>query len=213
MPRKTRWEDVRRTAAALFAENGYAGASLSQLARRSRVSKPGIYYHVRDKEELLFRICESTMSALLSATRGAVAAADDPVSRLRGVIRAHGMHYWQHCPEHVILFGQMRYLSPAGRRVVVALEREYLELVRGIIRDGQRRNQFRRIEPTVAAFALFAMLNTLEAWYDRRGRLGTEAVVAEIETLYLAGLARHPPRSRRPARGRRLYSGATQGGS
>jgi AcrR family transcriptional regulator len=204
MPRKTRWEDVRRTAAVLFAENGYAGASLSQLARRSRVSKPGIYYHVRDKEELLFRICESTMSALLSAARGAVAAGSDPVSRLRGVIRAHGMHYWAHCPEHVILFGQMRYLSPAGRRIIVALEREYLDLVRGIIRDGQRRTLFRRVDPTLAAFALFAMLNTLEAWYDPRGRLSHEAVVAEIETLYLAGLATESPRRRRITRGSRL---------
>jgi AcrR family transcriptional regulator len=205
MPRKTRWEDVRRTAAALFAENGYAGASLSQLARRSRVSKPGIYYHVRDKEQLLFRICESTMSALLSAARGAVAAADDPVSSLRGIIRAHGMHYWAHCPEHVILFGQMRYLATASRRIIVALEREYLELVRGIIRDGQRRKVFRAVDPTVAAFALFAMLNTLEAWYDRRGRLSPDAVVAEIETLYLAGLATpSPPRRRRIARASRL---------
>ena len=204
MPRKTRWEDVRRTAAALFAENGYAGSSLSQLARRSRVSKPGIYYHVRDKEQLLFRICESTMSALLSAARGAVAAADDPVSKLRGVIRAHGMHYWAHCPEHVILFGQTRYLAPASRRIIVALEREYLDLVRGIIGDGQRRKMFRHLDPTVAAFALFAMLNTLEAWYDRRGRLGPDAVVAEIETLYLAGLATQSPPRRRTARGSRL---------
>jgi AcrR family transcriptional regulator len=202
MPRKTRWETVRRTAAVLFAANGYAGASLSQLARRSRVSKPGIYYHVRDKEELLFRICESTMSALVSAARGAAAAAEAPEARLRGVIRAHSAHYWAHRPEHVILFGQMRYLSAAARRVVVGLEREYLDLVRGIIRDGQRRGRFRRIDATVAAFSLFAMLNTLEAWYDPGGRLRPEAVVAEIETLYLAGLVMPVPRRRSgPPRG------------
>jgi len=193
---------VRRTAAALFAANGYAGASLSELAKRSRVSKPGIYYHVRDKEELLFRICESTMSALLSAARGATAAADDPVARLRGVIRAHGMHYWAHGQEHVILFGQMRYLSPAARRIVVGLEREYLDLVRGIIRDGQRRGVFRRVDPTVAAFSLFALLNTLESWYDARGRLRPDTIVAEIEALYLSGLARRA-RARRGPRARR----------
>ena len=61
MPRKTRWENVLRAAAELFAANGYAAASLSQLARSARLSKPGIYYHVRNKEELLFRICDSTM--------------------------------------------------------------------------------------------------------------------------------------------------------
>ena len=176
------------------------------------MSKPGIYYHVRDKEELLFRICESTMTALLSAARGATAAADDPLTRLRGVIRAHGAHYWAHGQEHVILFGQMRYLSPAARRIVVGLEREYLDLVRGIIRDGQRQRLFRRIDATVAAFSLFALLNTIASWYDLDGRLGPEAIVAEIEALYLSGLARWGP-SRRPAarRGRSTRSSARGG--
>jgi TetR/AcrR family transcriptional regulator len=201
MPRKTRWETVRRTAAALFAANGYAAASLSDLARQSRVSKPGIYYHIRDKHELLFHICKSTMSALLGATGAAAAAADDPVAKLRGVIRAHCIHYWEHSPEHVILFGQIRHLSPAARRIVAGLEREYLDLVREIIRDGQRRRLFRPIDPTLSAFSLFAMLNTLDSWYDRRGRLGPDVVVAGLEDLYLGGLsAPSTVRRRRPAR-------------
>ena len=201
MPRKTRWEAVRRTAAALFAANGYAGASLSDLARQARVTKPGIYYHVRDKHELLFHICESTMSALLVTARTAVAAADEPVAKLSGVIRAHCIHYWEHSPEHVILFGQIRHLRPAARRIVAGLEREYLDLVREIIREGQRRGLFRPIDPTLSAFSLFAMLNTLDSWYDRRGRLGPDAVVAGLTDLYLGGLsAPAAVRRRRPAR-------------
>jgi len=189
MPRKTRWEIVRRNAAALFAANGYAAASLSQLALRSRVSKPGIYYHVRDKEELLFRICESTISALLGRARAAAQGIDDPVSKLRRIIRAHAAHYWDHSEDLVILFGQTRYLSAARQRRVVMLERAYLDLVRSIIREGQRRRLLAAIDPTVAAFSLFALLNTLDAWYDRSGDLTPDAVVAELERLYLGGLA------------------------
>jgi AcrR family transcriptional regulator len=195
MPRKTRWEMVRRTAAALFAANGYAAASLSELARVSRLSKPGIYYHVRDKEELLFRICESTMAALLAGGRAAAAGDGDPVARLRRIMRAHATHYWRNSADLVILFGQMRYLSPPRQQRIVALERAYLELVRSIIRDGQRRRLFRPLDPTAAAFSLFAMLNTLDGWYDRKGRLGPDRLVVELERLYLGGLAA-PPRRR-----------------
>jgi AcrR family transcriptional regulator len=198
MPRRTRWDRVRHTAAALFAANGYAAASVSQLARVSRLSKPGIYYHVRDKEELLFRICESAMAGLLDGARAAAAAAGDPLARLRGVLRAHVAHYWEHAPDHVILFGQMRYLSPARQQRVVALERAYLDLVRDIVRAGQRRGVFRRIDPTLAAFSLFAMLNTLDGWYDRTGRLAPDELVAGLECLYLGGLA--APGRRRPRR-------------
>ena len=203
MPRKTRWQDVRRAAITLFASNGYTGASLNQLARECRLSKPGIYYHVRDKEALLLQICESTMVEHLAATRAAASAAgDDAVARLRGVIRAHGTHYFAHWAEHRVLFGQMRYLSPPARRIVVRLEREYLDLIRSIIRDGQRHGQFRRIDPTVAAFSLFAMLDTVDGWYKRRGRLRPEAIIGEIEELFLEGLVRR----RRPARSARTKS-------
>jgi hypothetical protein len=45
------------------------------------------------------------------------------------------------------------------------------------------------VDPTVAAFSLFAMLNTLDGWYDTRGRIRPRALVAELERLYLGGLA------------------------
>jgi len=193
MPRKTRLDRVMRSAAALFAADGFAAASVSRLARLARVSKPGIYYHVRDKEELLFRICDDSMAGILAGAREAVGAADEPVARLRGVMRAHARFHWQHPNNLAILFGQMAYLSPERRRRIVVRERAYLDLVRGLIREGMRRRAFRRVDPSVAAFALFAMLNTLDAWYDPRGRLGPEALVRELERLYLDGLAAPGP--------------------
>jgi AcrR family transcriptional regulator len=197
MPRATRWDTVLRTAAALFAQNGFAAASVSRLARQAKLSKPGIYYHVRDKEELLFRICEYSMAGILAGARAAVAATDDPLGRLRGLIGAHLTFHRQHPHNLAILFGQMRYLSAARQARVVALEREYLDLVREVIREGQRAGRFRRIDPTVAAFGLFAILNTLDGWYDPHGRIGRDALVVEVERLYLAGLAARPGPRRR----------------
>jgi len=160
MPRETRKKTVLK-AAALFAAKGFAAVSVSQLARRAGLSKLGIYYHVRDKEEL------------------------------------HTKFYWQHPHELAILFSQKGFLSPGRRRRVVAMEREYLDLFRGVIREGQRRRVFRRVDPTVAAFSFFAMLNTLDGWYDPRGRIGPDELVVELERLYFDGLAA-PARKRRP---------------
>jgi AcrR family transcriptional regulator len=179
---------VLRTATTLFAANGFAAASVSQVARRARLSKPGLYYHVRDKEELLFRICDYSMSGILAGARAAVAATRDPAEQLRELIRAHTAFHWQHPNNLAILFGQGKYLSAERRRRVAAMEREYLGLVRGVIREGQRRRRFHRVDPTVAAFSLFAMLNTLDGWYDARGRIRPRQLVAELERLYLDGL-------------------------
>jgi AcrR family transcriptional regulator len=193
---------VLRTAAAVFAADGFQAASVSQLARRAGLSKPGIYYHVRDKEELLFRICVNSMAGILRDARAAVSASKDPAAQLRGLMLAHIAFHWQHSHNLAILFGQAGYLSPDRRRRVVALEREYLDLVRGVIREGQRRGRFRRVDPTVAAFSLFAMLNTLDSWYDPRGRIRPEELTGELERLYFDGLAA-PARKQRPRAARR----------
>jgi Tetracyclin repressor-like, C-terminal domain len=74
----------------------------------------------------------------------------------------------------------------------------YLDLVRAIIRDGMSRRVFRRVDPTVAAFSLFAILNTLDSWYERKGALRPKDLVRQIERLYLGGLVM---RTRRHARG------------
>jgi AcrR family transcriptional regulator len=57
-PRRTRRSDVSRerileAATELFAQRGYAGAGVDQLAARSGIAKTAIYYHFGNKEGLL----------------------------------------------------------------------------------------------------------------------------------------------------------------
>ena len=48
-------ETIVRTATRLFAQQGYPGTSMSDLARECGISKPLLYHYVSDKYELLSR--------------------------------------------------------------------------------------------------------------------------------------------------------------
>ena len=50
---------ILQAAAELFAERGFRGASMAQLARACRVSKPLLYHYYRDKEHILLDIADS----------------------------------------------------------------------------------------------------------------------------------------------------------
>ncbi|MCM2269261.1 MAG: TetR/AcrR family transcriptional regulator [Thermoanaerobaculia bacterium] len=50
---------LREAAFALFAEKGYDGASMSQLAERVGLAKPSLYNYYRSKEELLLDLLEA----------------------------------------------------------------------------------------------------------------------------------------------------------
>src|ERR1044072_1464554 len=51
-----RREELTRIAARLFAERGYQGTSLADLAEELGVQKPSLYHHIQSKEDLLWEV-------------------------------------------------------------------------------------------------------------------------------------------------------------
>ena len=64
-----RERELLATAAQLFAQQGYPGTSMSQLAAACGLSKPALYHYVPDKAELLARICEAHVEKLAALVR------------------------------------------------------------------------------------------------------------------------------------------------
>jgi AcrR family transcriptional regulator len=58
--------DIARS---LFAERGYEGTSIEEIAQRANVSKPVVYEHFGGKEGLYAVVVDREMSALLTASR------------------------------------------------------------------------------------------------------------------------------------------------
>ena len=83
VPRDLRLRQVLTIAGELFAERGYSGASMDELARRVGVSKPVVYDLVGSKEELFRTLMLRTADELAERVAGSVRAEDDPLERLR----------------------------------------------------------------------------------------------------------------------------------
>ena len=88
VPRAVRERQVIEAAEQLFAEQGFAAASMDELSRRVGVSKPVVYALVGNKEEL-FRHCVERMSATLAErVTAAVAAAAGPRAQMEAATLA-----------------------------------------------------------------------------------------------------------------------------
>ena len=187
LPREPKWDRVLTSAARLFAEDGFAATSVRAVAERARLTKAGLYYHIKEKEDLLFKICEQSISDILDGARAALARDADPAQRLAAVIRNHCAFFFRHPHNLTVLNRDMGALTGQQREAVRALERDYLDLVRAVFRDGQRQGRFRRLDPTVSAFGLLGVLNTLDRWYDAAGPVPPAALVEQIETMLMRG--------------------------
>lgn len=72
--------DVARS---LFAERGYEGTSIEEIAQRASVSKPVVYEHFGGKEGLYAVVVDREMSALLDGITTSLTRATNNQSRLR----------------------------------------------------------------------------------------------------------------------------------
>ena len=76
MSAAARREVIEQAATELFAERGYHGASVDEIARRSGVSAPVVYDHFESKLALLPRLLERHRDELLAVWREHLLAAD-----------------------------------------------------------------------------------------------------------------------------------------
>ena len=83
VPRAVRERQVLALAEELFAERGYSGASMDELASRAGVSKPVIYDLFGSKERLHHRLFERAADELAETVARAVVGHDDPEDQLR----------------------------------------------------------------------------------------------------------------------------------
>jgi AcrR family transcriptional regulator len=75
-----RREVIERAAAELFAERGYGGASIDEIARRSGVTPPVLYDHFASKSDLYQRLLERHFAELRGVWREHFVG-DDPAEQ------------------------------------------------------------------------------------------------------------------------------------
>ena len=70
-----------------FAEQGYHGTSIRELASRAQLSVPGLYHHYSSKQDILVDLLEAVMREVIDRSEAALAAAaPDSLSRFDALV-------------------------------------------------------------------------------------------------------------------------------
>jgi AcrR family transcriptional regulator len=135
VPRAVRERQILNVAQGVFAEQGYAGASMDEIARRAGVSKPVVYALVGTKEQL-YRRCVDELSAELSSLIAEAAASEwEPGAQLRAAIGAFFRFVQQHRRDWEALAWEV---TPFAAEAA-AVRRRQTELVATLLAANARR--------------------------------------------------------------------------
>jgi AcrR family transcriptional regulator len=186
-------ETIVRTATRLFADQGYPGTSMSDLARACGISKPLLYHYVSDKYQLLREITESHVSRLEALVGEVEAQALPAPQRLRELIRRFVHEYAQARHDHGVLTQDVKFLETRDRNRVLRKERAVVAAFAATI--GEARPELARAAlDKPLTMLLFGMINWMFTWLRPQGALSHDDMAPIVADLFLGGLgAVQPP--------------------
>jgi AcrR family transcriptional regulator len=170
-------EAIRQAAVELIAARGFEAMTMRELAGKVGVQAGAIYRYFPSKAKLLVELLVEHLDFLLEHWQREQPDTDDPVERLRAFVDFHIRSHTLRRREVFVANMELRSLSAADYRRVVALRTRYEDLLTEILRDGVRRGAFRLPDARVATFAILAMLTGVGTWFREGGRLGKRELV------------------------------------
>jgi len=182
----TRRNELTRQAARLFAQQGYHGTSMEELAAAMGVQKGSLYAHIQSKEDLLYELCREGAAAFHEAL-DAVPDQAPAVERIRLALRAHLRVVSQQLDVATVFVREWRYLDGVRREEFVSSRRHYEERVRLLFRDGIEQSELRTdLDPGTAALLFLSAANWAYTWLQP-GR-DTDELADRLYALLIEGM-------------------------
>ncbi|MEX2374566.1 MAG: TetR/AcrR family transcriptional regulator [Dehalococcoidia bacterium] len=190
-------EAISTAALNAFAANGFNGASMRVIANNAGTSLSNLYNYFSSKSDLLARVLlESNMDLLQSLqTRLAAATADD-CARLVVAVRTYVLWSAHRQTAGIVALSEVRYLTGALRKQVVASRDETERIFIDTVRSGVASGEFDTPYPRAAARNIVLLCAAFATWYRPSGARTAEEIADEQARLALAMVeARDPHRA------------------
>ena len=179
----------------LLARYGYKKMTMDDLAQEVGIGKGTLYLHFKGKEDIALSRVDRLVRRLVERLRE-IAAGDDSTEEkitemllLRVMFRFDAVQHYTESLSEVLRDIRPRLLERHGQHF-----QSEAEIFAGVLKEGQRAGQFRRLDPLQTAHALLAATNSLLPFSLSARELGKRREVQEttsrIADLLLQGILR-----------------------
>ena len=182
----TRKSELTRQAARLFAEKGYHGTSIGDLAEAMGVQKGSLYAHIESKADLLWEVARDGAAAFHAALD---AVPDDrpATEKIRLALRAHLRVVAEQLDVATVFIREWRYLDGERRREFLAERRRYEDRFRALFREGRELGGLRTdLDDSTAALLALSAANWAYTWL--RADTDTDELADRFHAFLLDGM-------------------------
>lgn len=182
-------------AAELFANKGYVGTTMNDVAQACGMSKPALYHYVQDKSQLLFEIASTHVARLLTLVDEVAAAHKHSFTAtqanaetlVRSLIERFVIEYAQARHAHRVLTEDVKFLEPESQTIVLKQQRQIVNAFALAIAKANPDLKKAKLHKPLTML-LFGMMNWLFTWLQPNGKLKHADMAPVVADLFLGGL-------------------------
>jgi AcrR family transcriptional regulator len=156
--------ELTRQAARLFAEKGYHGTSIGEIAEALGVQKGSLYAHIQSKQDLLY---ETMLEGARAFHAGLDAIPDElpATEKIRRALRSHLRVVADQLEVATVFVQEWRYLEGERREEILQERRRYEERIRNLFREGRELGELRTdLDDATAALLALSAANWAYTW-------------------------------------------------
>lgn len=186
-----KYGEIVEAASRLFAEKGFDGTSLQDIATEVGVLKGSLYHYLTSKEDLLGEVVKVGQQGLREnialCDHFAGAPIDQIVAFTYGHVRLNATPKRIQRAITVVHDGEK--VKPARRRALVKNRDDYERYLRDIITAGQNEGSIHRdVHVRSCSFAILGVINSFNRWYRPDGPLTSDELGREFAAFSLAAV-------------------------
>lgn len=143
-----RKEKILEAALLCFNEKGYHKTSIDDIAIKGRISKGGLYYHFKSKDDLFLKLFHFRLNKYTEQLKAYIQEEDDPLKRIRILIRKWGLilkeneDFFKFCME----FSSMGTRQKDIRKEMTSFYKNSVQTFRQIIDEGIAMGEIKNLE-------------------------------------------------------------------
>ena len=185
---------VLHVAAQMFNERGFHATSLDDIAARLNVTKPTLYYYVKNKDAILLACVKKGLDMTLEGIDASRAAGGNAIDQLRACMRTYAEVVTQPFGMCLIRVGDEEVPEPS-RTELRRLKSEIDHAFRRLVEQGVQEGVLAPCDPKMAAFVIAGGLSWIGRWYQPQGAYSADQIIEQCTHLLLQGVLARPAHS------------------
>ena len=189
--REAKRNAVLQAAAQLFNERGFHATSLDDIAARLNVTKPTLYYYVKNKDEILLQCVGKGLAMMLEGIDASRAAGGKAIDQLMTCMQVYARIVTMDFGMCLIRVGDEQ-VPPESRKELRRLKSAIDQEFRRLVAEGVAEGSLQPCDPKMTAFVIAGALSWIGRWYQPDGEYTPEQVAQQCIATLCDGVLRRP---------------------